>query len=396
MNLNGRSLGLVESLLARAEERKVAAHPIERGGRFVDCGIEARGGLRRGSSWRGSAWRTWRRSRSSPATSPAGPARSCRSSPIIPCEPAWPASTPAGRSSEGKFFAMGSGPMRAAWGHEPIFEKIGHRETVPAVVGVLEGRKTPTPAVVAKIASSCGVAPSAVTLLVAPTASLAGGIQVVARSVETALHKLVGAGLRPVPGRGRRTGPPRCRRSPPTTSPRSAGPTTRSSTAPASSCTSPATTPASKEIGPQGPLDLLARPRRAVRGDLRPLQQRLLRRRSPPVQPGRGRLPERRDRPRPRLRPDRPPTSSSGRSSPEPIVDRSGRWTHPVHMLRFVALVSGFGWHVQDLRRAAGRLGLDARCGPVPRRDGSCRDGRRAGRRRGGSTCRGWTACWSG
>jgi len=34
------------------------------------------------------------------------------------------------------------------------------------------------------------VLPSSVTLLAAPTASLAGGVQVVARSVETALHKL--------------------------------------------------------------------------------------------------------------------------------------------------------------------------------------------------------------
>ena len=55
---------------------------------------------------------------------------------------------------------------------------------------MLEARKPPTPAVVAKIAAACRVAPDAVTLLVAPTASLAGGLQVVARSVETALHKL--------------------------------------------------------------------------------------------------------------------------------------------------------------------------------------------------------------
>ena len=48
MNLNGRSLWVVEALLDRAEERKVAAHPIERGGRFIDCGIEVRGGLRAG------------------------------------------------------------------------------------------------------------------------------------------------------------------------------------------------------------------------------------------------------------------------------------------------------------------------------------------------------------
>ena len=42
----------------------------------------------------------------------------------------------------------------------------------------------------AKIAAACRVEPAAVTLLVAPTASLAGGVQIVARSVETALHKL--------------------------------------------------------------------------------------------------------------------------------------------------------------------------------------------------------------
>ena len=53
-------------------------------------------------------------------------------------------------------------------------------------------------------------------------------------------------------------------------------------------------------IGPAVPLGF-ARPRRALRGDLRPIQQRLLRSRSPPVQPGRGRVPEHRDRPGPRF-----------------------------------------------------------------------------------------------
>ena len=55
---------------------------------------------------------------------------------------------------------------------------------------MLETRKPPPPAIVAKIAAACRVDPAAVTLLAAPTASLAGGVQIVARSVETALHKL--------------------------------------------------------------------------------------------------------------------------------------------------------------------------------------------------------------
>jgi methenyltetrahydromethanopterin cyclohydrolase len=92
--------------------------------------------------------------------------------------------------SEGKYFAMGSGPMRAASAQEELFTVLGYREDAPKIVGVLEGRKLPTPAVFAQIAAACRVSPADVTLLIAPTASLAGGVQVVSRSVETALHKL--------------------------------------------------------------------------------------------------------------------------------------------------------------------------------------------------------------
>ncbi len=92
--------------------------------------------------------------------------------------------------SVGKYFAMGSGPMRAAYAQEEIFKELEYREVAESVVGVLESSKIPTKAVVAEIAKKCGVEPDQVVLLVAPTASLAGNMQVVARSVETALHKL--------------------------------------------------------------------------------------------------------------------------------------------------------------------------------------------------------------
>ncbi len=110
----------------------------------------------------------------------------------------------------GKFFAMGSGPFRAAYGKEKLYDDIGCRERAPRVVGVLETGKLPDEAVVQLIAEKCQVAPDAITLLAARTASLAGGVQVVARSVETALHKLhelhfdltqvvAGYGVAPVP-----------------------------------------------------------------------------------------------------------------------------------------------------------------------------------------------------
>lgn len=92
--------------------------------------------------------------------------------------------------SVGKFFAMGSGPMRSAAGREELFKDFGYRESAVGVVGVLESGEIPGEEVVKYIADKCGVTPDRVALLVAPTASIAGNMQVVARSVETALHKL--------------------------------------------------------------------------------------------------------------------------------------------------------------------------------------------------------------
>ena len=190
MNLNGRSLKRVESTLALASERNVSSFPIERGGRFIDCGMKERGGLQLGLDLA----RVCLADLAEVSIVPGEVAG--RALPFVQVVTDHPvkaclASQYAGWAiSEGKFFAMGSGPMRAASGSEALFDTIGFRENVEAVVGVLESRQAPTSAVVAKIAAACRVAPSAVTLLVAPTASLAGGLQVVARSVETALHKL--------------------------------------------------------------------------------------------------------------------------------------------------------------------------------------------------------------
>ena len=103
----------------------------------------------------------------------------------------------------GKFFAMGSGPMRAAAGREELFNDIPGREQPPCAVGVLETRKHPTDEVVAAIVGSLPTSAEKLTLLVAPASSMAGTVQVVARSLETALHKLHDSEVRPPPDRHR-------------------------------------------------------------------------------------------------------------------------------------------------------------------------------------------------
>jgi methenyltetrahydromethanopterin cyclohydrolase len=51
--------------------------------------------------------------------------------------------------------------------------------------------------VVEKIATGCNVKPENIMMLVAPTASIAGLVQVVGRIVETGIHKLHNCGLAP-------------------------------------------------------------------------------------------------------------------------------------------------------------------------------------------------------
>jgi methenyltetrahydromethanopterin cyclohydrolase len=188
--LNGMAGSIVEYLAMHPDHVRIAVHRIEGGGRYFDCGIEARGGLLTGIMLARACLAGLADVQILPgeiAGRPNPVVQVVTDHPVRACL----ASQYAGWAiKEGKYFAMGSGPMRAAAGTEAIYDVIGYRETVDAVVGVLETRKAPPAEVVAMIASACRVKPESVTLLVAPTASLAGGVQVVARSVETALHKL--------------------------------------------------------------------------------------------------------------------------------------------------------------------------------------------------------------
>ena len=87
------------------------------------------------------------------------------------------------------FFAMGSGPIRAAVNKEDLFAELNYSEATTHGVGVLETSSYPTESALHAILSSLpdNVAAS---ICVAKTSSQAGNLQVVARSVETAIHKL--------------------------------------------------------------------------------------------------------------------------------------------------------------------------------------------------------------
>ena len=188
MNLNARAAALCRNLANEAERLRIELHLQDCGAMVVDCGVKAVGGFEAGLLLARLCLADLATVELEPGSDGLSPIVQVHTDhPLLACM----ASQYAGWEVKGeKFFAMGSGPMRAAAAREPLFEDLKHRESASACVGVLESGKLPTDEVCRGVAAKCGIEPSALTLLVAPTRSIAGTLQVVARSVETALHKL--------------------------------------------------------------------------------------------------------------------------------------------------------------------------------------------------------------
>jgi methenyltetrahydromethanopterin cyclohydrolase len=182
MTLNEQANHIASALVATADAMRIATHRVG-GAMVLDCGIAVPGGLQAGLALASVCLG----GRAQLSLTPGPAVQVVSDDPVSACM----ASQYAGwQVSVGKFFAMGSGPMRALWAREKLFADIPGKESSPVAVGVLETRKLPTPEVVAYLSEQLSLPPEKLTLLCAPASSLAGTVQVVARSLETALHKL--------------------------------------------------------------------------------------------------------------------------------------------------------------------------------------------------------------
>ena len=194
-DLNRRAAKLCKHIIEACDRLKVNVQRQSDGATLIDCGVEVTGGLEAGLALAQVCMAGLGRVELTPGREEIWPGPSVAVStdhPVAACM----ASQYAGWKIEAqKFFAMGSGPMRSIAAQEPLFEKIGYTERSDVAVGVLESRKLPPAEVYENLSRECGINPSGLTLLVAPTSSLAGTVQVVARSVETAMHKLLEIGF---------------------------------------------------------------------------------------------------------------------------------------------------------------------------------------------------------
>jgi methenyltetrahydromethanopterin cyclohydrolase len=97
-----------------------------------------------------------------------------------------------------KYFALGSGPARAMATKEKdgqvlpiedLYKELDYRDTCETTTLVIENDAIPPLEIVEKVAKACAVALDKLTIIVTPTSSLAGGVQVVGRVLEVAMHK---------------------------------------------------------------------------------------------------------------------------------------------------------------------------------------------------------------
>jgi methenyltetrahydromethanopterin cyclohydrolase len=91
--------------------------------------------------------------------------------------------------SHEKFFSLGSGPARALAQREDLFKDLNYQDAAASTCIVLETDKVPPVPVIEKILRDTKIAPENLTIILTPTSSIAGVVQIVGRVLEVALHK---------------------------------------------------------------------------------------------------------------------------------------------------------------------------------------------------------------
>jgi methenyltetrahydromethanopterin cyclohydrolase len=190
LSLNDRALELADRLVADAEAARVQVTTLSNGTRVIDCGAQAAGGFEAGRCFAEVCMAGLGNVAYAPLVIegrwlPALTVTTDR--PAVACLAAQYAGW---RLDRDGYFAMGSGPGRALIRAEELYDDLDWDEHASAAVLCLETREPPPAEVADYVAERAGVPPSALTLLMAPTASVAGSVQIAARVVETALHKL--------------------------------------------------------------------------------------------------------------------------------------------------------------------------------------------------------------
>ncbi len=197
-SVNKYTQPLVQELIENADKLRLGIQNLDNGCTVIDAGIDVPGGLEVGriiteicmggmgtvSISHSTYTENWPLTINVHSTNP-----------VLACL----GSQYAGWSlSHEKYYALGSGPARAIASKEKdgktvpvedLYKELDYQDSADATVLVIENDKIPPIEIVEKIATACGISAKKLTIIVTPTSSIAGGVQVVGRVLEVAMHK---------------------------------------------------------------------------------------------------------------------------------------------------------------------------------------------------------------
>ena len=190
-SVNSRAARIVDQIVADASALRCTVSTGPAGERLIDMGANSPGGLeagrRLGEVCMGGLGTVALTTSSGHANWPLGVVVHS-TNPVLACLASQYAGWTIQDAATG-FFALGSGPARALSRVEELYKELGYVDHHDKGALVIEGDKAPPADVVKQVAAACGINPASLTILFAPTSSLAGTVQIAARVLEVALHK---------------------------------------------------------------------------------------------------------------------------------------------------------------------------------------------------------------
>lgn len=198
-SINALTMPLVHSLIENASMLSLAISTLDNGVTIVDAGINVNGGIEAGRRIAeiclgGLGTVNLRASIDNRDWSWCLDVHT--SQPILSClgsqYAGWSLSHGQGKDA---FNALCSGPGRSIGSKEAIFSELSYRDQADETCLIIEADCVPPIEITEQIAQQCGISTDRLILIITPTSSLCGDVQIVARVLETAMHKVHALGF---------------------------------------------------------------------------------------------------------------------------------------------------------------------------------------------------------
>ncbi len=194
VSVNLEAKKTVDLMIRKANELNLAVDVLNNGSTIIDAGVNVTGSFKAGELYT----KVCLGGLADVGISIPGDLSENFALPSVKIKTDFPAISTLGSQKAGwsvsveDFFALGSGPARAlALKPAETYKEIGYKDEADLAILTLEADRLPGVDVTEVIASESNVSPKNVYVLVAPTSSLVGSIQISGRVVENGTYKML-------------------------------------------------------------------------------------------------------------------------------------------------------------------------------------------------------------